>query len=53
MSFPLIEKGEGDVLFFDCKDDTCDYASEENIKKILSGNLLRVWRTVEAYAAAN
>ncbi len=27
--------------------------SEEDIKKILSGNLLRVWRTVEAYAAAN
>ncbi|MCK0068868.1 dipeptidase [Kordiimonas laminariae] len=27
--------------------------TEENIKKILSGNLLRVWRTVEAYAAAN
>lgn len=27
--------------------------SEEDIKKILSGNVLRVWRTVEAYAAAN
>lgn len=27
--------------------------SEEDIKKILSGNLMRVWRVVEAYAAAN
>lgn len=27
--------------------------SEEDVKKILSGNALRVWRTVEAYAAAN
>ncbi|WP_417465360.1 dipeptidase [Kordiimonas sp.] len=27
--------------------------SEEDIKKILSGNILRVWRTVEAYAAAH
>lgn len=27
--------------------------SEEDIKKILSGNLMRVWRAVEAYAAAN
>lgn len=27
--------------------------SEEDVKKILSGNLLRVWRAVEAYAAAN
>lgn len=27
--------------------------SEEDVKKILSGNLLRVWRTVEAYAAAH
>ncbi len=27
--------------------------SEEDIKKILSGNVLRVWRTVEAYAAAH
>lgn len=27
--------------------------SEEDIKKVLSGNVLRVWRTVEAYAAAN
>lgn len=26
---------------------------EEDIKKILSGNLLRVWRQVEVYAAAN
>lgn len=26
--------------------------SAEDIKKMLSGNLLRVWRTVEAYAAA-
>lgn len=26
--------------------------SEEDIKKILSGNVLRVWRTVEAFAAA-
>jgi len=27
--------------------------SEADIKKILSGNLMRVWRTVDAYAAAN
>ncbi len=27
--------------------------SQEDIKKILSGNLLRVWRQVEAYASAN
>ena len=27
--------------------------SEADIKKILSGNLLRVWRTAEAYAAAH
>lgn len=27
--------------------------SEEDIKKILSGNLMRVWRAVEAYATAN
>ena len=27
--------------------------SEEDVKKVLSGNLLRVWRTVEAYAAAH
>nr|WP_262695809.1 dipeptidase [Kordiimonas aquimaris] len=27
--------------------------SEDDIKKILSGNVLRVWRTVEAYAAAD
>jgi len=27
--------------------------SEADIKKILSGNILRVWREVEAYAAAN
>lgn len=27
--------------------------SEEDIKKVLSGNVLRVWRTVEAYAAAH
>ncbi|GHF30357.1 dipeptidase [Kordiimonas sediminis] len=27
--------------------------SEEDIKKILSGNLFRVWRQVEEYAAAN
>ena len=27
--------------------------SEEDIKKILSGNFLRVWRTVEAYAASH
>jgi len=27
--------------------------SETDIKKILSGNLMRVWRTVEAYAAAH
>lgn len=27
--------------------------SEADIKKILSGNLMRVWRTVEAYAAAH
>ena len=26
--------------------------SEEDIKKVLSGNALRVWRTVEAYAAS-
>lgn len=26
--------------------------SEEDIKKVLSGNVLRVWRTVEAFAAA-
>lgn len=27
--------------------------SEEDIKKVLSGNFLRVWRTTEAYAAAH
>ncbi len=27
--------------------------SEEDIKKVLSGNALRVWRTVEAYAATH
>lgn len=27
--------------------------SEEDVKKVLSGNVLRVWRTVEAFAAAN
>ncbi len=27
--------------------------SEEDIEKILSGNLMRVWRTVEAYAATH
>ncbi len=27
--------------------------SEEDIKKILSGNILRVWRTTEAYAASH
>jgi len=27
--------------------------SEADIKKILSGNLLRVWRTIDAYAAVN
>ena len=27
--------------------------SEEDVKKILSGNLMRVWRTVDAYAKAN
>lgn len=27
--------------------------SDKDIEKILSGNLLRVWRTVEAYAVAN
>lgn len=26
--------------------------SEEDVKKVLSGNVLRVWRTVEAYAAS-
>ena len=26
--------------------------SEDDIKKVLSGNVLRVWRTVEAYAAS-
>lgn len=27
--------------------------SEDDVKKILSGNLLRVWREIEAYAVAN
>jgi len=27
--------------------------SEEDVKKILSGNLMRVWRTADAYAKAN
>lgn len=55
--------GVGDSLPVDLKDVT-SYPklvegllgrgySEADIKKILSGNLLRVWREVEAYAAEN
>ena len=55
--------GVGDSLPIDLKDVASYPAlvegllgrgySEADIKKILSGNLMRVWREVEAYAAAN
>lgn len=41
-SFPSLVKGLLDRGY-----------SEEDIKKVLGGNLIRVWRAVEAYAAAN
>ena len=55
--------GVGDTLPVGLKDVTSYPAliegllkrgySEEDVKKILSGNLMRVWRTVDAHAKAN